>query len=320
MALPKQVEQQMREVEEMERQLQPVAETETGEQPTDAGTEAIAEAAPQAEASNVVELKKPEEDWQQKYRTLDGKYNAEVPRLHHQVKELSNQVQALITQLEDAKKPAAREETHEALVTANDEEAFGKDLIDVQRRVAKEVMREYVTPLQKELQARDAKIAQLEQQMTKTGGEVTTMSFEQQLARAVPDFDAINTDPKWIAWLDEVDPFTRKPRRSYAEYVYNQGDVAEVSQLVKFYKESTGVDQQTAAQHQRQTELNRQVQPTRTASSSSVAPAGARVYTEAEMSRLWDKVRQMNVAGKYEEAKKLDTELSDALIHGRIRG
>jgi hypothetical protein len=317
MALPKQVEQQMKEIEEMERALTVQPEDATPETPQEQPVAEVVQAKAEPE-SNVVELKPQPEDWEQKYKSLQGHFDREVPRLHTQNKELAQQLQELKSQIDSLSKPQQKTEV-ERLVTDKDEEAFGADLIDVQRRVAKEVMREYVTPLQAELKQRDDRIAQLESVLTRTQGDVTSMTFEQKLDRAIPDFAQINTDPKWIAWLDGVDSLTGEPRRAYAEYVYNQGNLDKVTQIVNLYKQQAGTTVKQAEQDQRQAELRKQVQPNRSASSTSTPNTGERVYTSAEADRLWDKVALLNRKGNYDEAKTLEADLSNAMVQGRIR-
>jgi len=319
MAMPKQVEQQLKEVEELERALtaQPEAASDEPQQ-----SDPVAEAQPAQEqptepvAEPVVEAK-PVEDWEQKYRSLQGHFNAEVPRLHQQNKELASQLQAMQQQIADIQKPK-QQPTDDRLVTDEDVSQYGADLIDLQRRVTREVVREFVNPLKEELAQRDAKINQLETMLGKTGGDVATLSFEQRLERAIPDFPQLNADPKWIAWLDAVDDYTGEPRRAYAEYIYNQGNVDKLKQIVGFYKKATGQQAQDQQRQQRKTELERQTQPTRTASASSV-PAGERIYTEAEFNRLWNKVRELYAKGQNDEANQLDIELTQATMQGRVR-
>jgi hypothetical protein len=38
------------------------------------------------------------------------------------------------------------------------------------------------------------------------------------------------------------------------------------------------------------------------------------------MNKQFNTVRQLNIAGKYEEAAKLEAELSEAYMQGRVRG
>ena len=76
---------------------------------------------------------------------------------------------------------------------------------------------------------------------------------------------------------------------------------------------------QDQQRQQRQTELQKQVAPSRTAT-ASVAPQGDRYYTEAEASRLWDKVKVLYVNGQNDEGRRIENELSLAEAQGRIRG
>ena len=108
MALPKQVEQQMREVEELERQMAaPVATEETPPTETPPADVPVAEVVPPQEPVVPVAPVVSEETWEHKYQTLIGKFNAEVPRLHQQNKELTNQLQGMQTQIDTLKQPAA---------------------------------------------------------------------------------------------------------------------------------------------------------------------------------------------------------------------
>jgi hypothetical protein len=327
MGVPKQVERDLQQLEEYERSLvAPVVVGETPSEPVDPDPAPPADPKLTAVPEPKVVVPTQPDLWEQKYRTLEGKYQAEVPRLHTQVKELTLSVEKLAQQLVQAKtQPEPQPAATEPLVTAKDVESFGEDLIEVQRRVAREVMREYVEPLKTELTKRDERITQLEQNVTKAGGEVATLTFEQRLATQVPDFAAINVDPKWIAFLDEIDPYTNEPRRAFAEFVYNAGDVAKLKGIVDFYKKTVTpapapiLDDDVRSQ--RQAELERQVAPSRTVTPSNPSqPQNTRVYTEAEMNAQFGRVRQLNISGKYEEASKLEAELSEAYMQGRVRG
>lgn len=317
MSLPKQVQKQLQEVEEMERQLKPAEpeKTEEHEVSPEPQPQPEPEATPTQKVEPTPETPKEDPKWEQKYRTLDGMYRAEVPRLHEQVRELTAKLDDALSKLEAATKPAKQAEPEEPLVSDKDVEAFGGDLIDVQRRVAKEVFREYVSPLQAELAKRDEKIAELEKKLGTTEGAVTTLTFEQRLNLAIPDFAQINSDPKWIEWLDEIDGLSGEPRRAFAEYVYNTGNVEKLKLVVDLFKAQTAAP----AKPNVAKELERQVQPTRATASAPVTD-GKRYYTEAEIAAQFNKVRQLNIQGKYEEAAKLELELSNAYVEGRVRG
>ena len=319
MALPKQVEQQLKEIEALEKQLSGDVQQEqqtdvdpdtpTSAEPQDPITEAKPDTKPtESKAAEVTE-----ETWQQKYKTLQGMYDAEVPRLHAQVKELQNYVGQLKQQIDARPDPAPTQSTpapRESLVTDDDVEAFGKDLIDVQRKVAREVSMEF----RAELDSLKAENSELRKQMQQTGNQVGEVSFEQRLYHTVPDWSALNNDPKWIAWLDEFDPMLRAPRRAAAQGAYNANDVEGVAYYVKMFKDAYVTPQDDG----RQAELERQVQPTRNASVQTPVSQKGRTYTTRDVEKMFLKLKDLNIAHKYDEAKKLEAEIDSAYVEGRV--
>lgn len=330
MALPKQVQQQLEEVTAIEEAMKapavaPAEQTAANENPPPENAVPAEEAPkPEVVTSNVVELKPeqapaPQPDlWEHKYNTLQSKYNAEVPRLHAQVKELTGKLADITADLEKVKATPKDETPKQPAVTDKDKEAFGEDLIDLQRRIANEVL----SSVKADMDALRGENATLRAQLGDTGSQVSTLSFEQRLYKAVPDFEQLNADPKWVAWLDEVDPMLRGPRRMMAQDAYERGDVAAVADYVDLFKRSQNVITRQQVQADTQSELQSQVAPSRTttATVSTAATADQRFYTEVEASRLFDKVGTLNRAGKYEEASKLESELTLAYQTGRVRG
>lgn len=321
MALPKQVEQQMKEIEEMERAMQAPAhdDGQTAEPPPDPEP-AQPEGTPQEPVQQPTEAVKaePQEDWQTKYNHLRGKYDNEVPRLHQQNKELASQLAQLQTAVEELKRKPEPASAEDRLITDKDEESFGSDLVDMVRRATKDTLRDAEKAHVAVVNSLQAEIANLKSQLANTSADVTTMTFEQRLVRAVPDWEQVNSDPKWIAWLESPNEYG-EPRRVRAEFFYNQGNIAEVQKEVSLFRANQGTDRRRQQEQQRQKELNLQVQPPRNASSQA-PQSNAKFYTEAEASRLFDRVRQLNAQGKYEEAQSLEAELTHAYTQGRVRG
>lgn len=320
MALPKQVEKQLKELEEIEKQLtaQPeeppkVEESPPPEEPPKAEAEQqpeIPETKPEAKPSEPVTQESSEDKtWQQKYRTLQGMYDAEVPRLHAQVKELQASMDKLRQEAE-AKPTKVEEPKREKLVTDADVEAFGADLIEVQRKVAREVAMEFKS----EIEDLRAKNAELLKQIQQTGNQIGEVTFEQRLHRLVPDFAEINADPKWVAWLDEYDPLIRAPRRSIAQQAFNSGDAEGVAHYVKLFRDATTEPTVSA----KQTEVERQVQPTRSATAQTPVSQKGRMYTTKEVEKMFQKITSLNVSQKFDEAKKLEAEIDAAYMEGRV--
>jgi hypothetical protein len=314
MALPRQVEAQLRELEALEKQL---AESQNpapadpdpkpAEPPQDPQPQP-AEPKPAEPTPTPTEPVVTEEKWEQKYKTLKGMYDAEVPRLHADMRELKAQVDSLRKAAETKPvEPAAPAK----LVTDADVEAFGSDLIEVQRKVAREVASEF----RGELDAMRAENEKLREQLTSTGTQVSEASFEQRLYRLVPDFEVVNADPKWIAWLNEVDPLLRAPRASVAQQAFNRGDAEGVAHYVSLFKQNTApVEQKT----DKTEELERQLQPNRGASSAPSASPKGKVYTNSDIEKMFRKAADLGTKGQTDAAKKLEAEIDAAFMEGRV--
>ena len=317
MALPRQVEAQLRELEALEKQLTdaqnpaPADPTQTPAEPPQDQQPAPAEPKPVEPTPTPTEPVVAEETWQQKYKTLKGMYDAEVPRLHADLRDLKAQVDNLRKASETKPVEPAKPTAAEKLVTDADVEAFGSDLIEVQRKVAREVAAEF----RGELDAMRAENDKLREQLTSTGTQVSEASFEQRLYRMVPDFEAVNADPKWIAWLNEVDPLLRAPRSSVAQQAFNRGDAEGVAHYVAMFKKSVAPVEPTADKTE---ELERQIQPNRSATSTPPTSQKGKVYTNADIEKMFRKATDLGVKGRVDEAKKLEAEIDAAFMEGRV--
>jgi hypothetical protein len=316
MALPKQVQDQIDAVEAYEKQLtenQNPAPTE----PDSKQAEPTSEPAPESADPKPVEPKPEptepavaEETWQQKYKTLKGMYDAEVPRLHSDVRELKSQMEKF-QRAAEAPKPEVKTAKAEKLVTDADVEAFGSDLIEVQRKVAREVAMEF----RGELDAMKAENDKLREQLNVTGNQVSEASFEQRLHRMVPDFQAVNVDPKWIAWLNEVDPLLRAPRMTVAQNAFNQGDAEGIAHYVGMFKQTIAPVEPTPSKAE---EIARQIQPNRSASSAPVASQKGKIFTDKDIQNMFKKAVELGSRGQPDKARELEAEIDAAYRDGRV--
>lgn len=154
-----------------------------------------------------------EAKWEHKYRRLQGKYDAEVPRLHQQLREVTATLQQLQAQQAAPPPPPAPSPTKDTepdrYVSDEDVANYGEDFVDIQKRITLDATRE----MRKQ-------IADLQAQLQQTGSQMSAVSFETKLLQAVPDFPVIDANPNWIAWLNEFDPLIRGPRRVVAQAAF----------------------------------------------------------------------------------------------------
>ena len=328
MALPKQVQKQLDEVEELEKaleaQLNPEkteaedADVEKEEPDTEAQETAETEQEPEPKEAKPADtvLTDVEDDFKQKYSTLRGKYDAEVPRLHAQLRDVTEELAAFRKEMTEKKIEPTKPKEKVSLVTDADRAEFGDELLDVQRRIAEEVSQGY----EDRIGQQDGVIKELQEQLAATGNQVGEMGFSQKLAQLVPDFSSIDSDERWVAWLNEHDNMLRGPRRVQAQKAFDTGDAEAIAHYVNLWKETVAEPNETSTPS-RQVELEKQVTPNRSANSvrTQSAPKTSKIYSAREVDNAWTKVRTLNTSGKYGEAEKLEADLTAAYMEGRVR-
>ena len=174
--------------------------------------------APRQEEQSAAGDKDEEETYEQRWRSLQGMYNAEVPRLHAERRELTNRVQQLEQLLASmTAKPSEQAETPaEKLITEQDIEDYG-DSIDVMRRVFREeagALKQENAQLRQMLQQMQANVVPKVQQLSQRQAVSSEQAFWAELQTAVPDWQDINTSREFQSWLLEVDPLTGVPRQT----------------------------------------------------------------------------------------------------------
>lgn len=255
-----------------------------------------------------------DDGWKQKFEVLTGKYNAEVPRLYQQLKEQASLLESLQNQLAEKKpEPTQPEQPKETLVTSNDEETFGTDLIDLARRVS----RDELSALRSELsQMKDMikGIADLPKRVdlvAQQQAETVTERYWNAVEAQVPDWNQIDTDQRWIDFLNQTPPFALKSYRDMASEAIAAGQVAPIVELVKVWKQQAGVTGQANAKQ----ELERQVAPAK--QNASATPQGKKIWTMAEYERAYDP--RLGAEMSEADIEALQAEADQALVEGRIQ-
>lgn len=257
-----------------------------------------------------------EATWEQRYRGLQGKYDAEVPRLHAQVREMNAQLQQLIADnaVLKAQKAEAQSEPAKTLITEQDKEAFGSDLLDLIDRATEQKIAGY----------RDTE-AQLKAEIAELKGKLGNVSdrqvvsdkdrFLSQLSQQVPDWTALNTDQGFLDWLAEVDPVYGLPRQAALNNAYEAFDATRTANIFKQYKALTA----PAQNQQTKPNLQSQVAPTRSRTSPAPASNSAekRIFSQQEITQFYEEWRRGYIDN--DEAVRLEKEIHAAIGEGRIR-
>jgi hypothetical protein len=257
----------------------------------------------------------PEEKWAHKYHTLKGMYDAEVPRLHSQMREMQTQMQQLIADkaaVEATK--VEQKQVVESLITEQDKEAFGPDLIDLIERATESkvgTLREREAQLVQEIKELKGQLGSVSERQVVSDKDRFLVGLGQQ----VSDWEALNVDQGFLAWLQQVDPVYGVPRQAALSNAYEVLDVTRVANIFKAYKQTLP---QTPAPSKAKQELQRQVAPTRTRSTTTPSDnVNDKIFTNQDIEQFYNDWRR----GFYDEQEAADMEkqIHTAIAEGRIR-
>lgn len=283
-----------------------------------------------------------EEGFDHKYKVLQGKYNAEVPRLQAQLKQSQSAEQELRQRLLNIEGVMAamqtrdkQEEKSESAVsslpeiTDDEREQFGDDLIDLIARVAR---RETVPEIESRFRTVDSSLKQVDQRASQVQTTVAQSQRERTLAalaQAVPDWETQNEDPAFLNWLNQVDPFAGQPRGALLTEAFRTNDAQRVITFFTSFRNENAADTSDPAPtpkpaaQESQASLDKFVAPgtPKTGTASAPEESGKRVWTRTDIAAFYAKRNEFINKGKPvpEELQKVERELFKAQAEGRIR-
>ena len=332
MSIPKQVQKQSEEVQELYKQIN--GETEEAQATAEAAPEeavnnvaepttsdSVEEQAPQSEPQEQAESgdQEPKQnDWQQKYRSLQGRYNADVPRLNAENRDLAARVSQLEGLLSNMNEPAQQTPVQsEKLITDDDVKEYG-DSIAVMRKAAREEVSQEIAQLKQQLGQLQGVLPQVQQVQAqqKKSGEQT---FWNTIASEVPNWSDINNDPDFQSWLLEIDPLTGISRQTYLEDAQKNLDANRVVTFFRTWEGATGktntaqVDRTT-----QQSQLQKQVAPGRSRNNGVKASGQNRTYTPNDIQEFYSDVRKGKYKGRDDERGRIERDIFAAQQEGRI--
>ena len=215
---------------------------------TESPTETAPQPDPEPAKKAATETPPPADDaLQHKYSVLKGKYDKEVPRLHRQLRNASEENASLrqqVTNLETtiAAMQAREPEPQPAPALSQEEvDQFGPDLIDIIRRVAVQetgvVLDKRLKPVEQGVEQVRGEVAHQQQNVAKSARE----QMVQDLAEAVPNWASQNEDPAFLSWLGETDPYSGQLREALLADAYRSNDAPRLIALFQGFQQENVV-------------------------------------------------------------------------------
>lgn len=277
--------------------------------------------------------------WAQRYNSMRGRWESsqrQIGAMQDQMNQLASELartQNLLLQngpTTTAAPQTQRGQDHEHLITAQDRETYGDELIDVARRAGLEAVKP-------ELDALKSENADLKRRVITNDQK----AIYGQLARAVPTWRAINGDPNFKSWLSLPNVYTGQVRGQMLNAAFQAADaprvVAIFQDFVKEVMATGGVVPGTQPAAQQQTTTSGQQQQSREPALSLetlAAPGRARpaggdtpntpaekpTYTRQQIAQFYSDVRKGGYAGRDADKNRIEADIIAAQSEGRVRG
>ena len=246
----------------------------------------------------------PPVDWEQKFKTLQGKYNAELPALRNEVQQL-RRAQA------PAPTPPAPTPAPKPTMDPKDIESFGAEMIEMVGRYAQQVAQQLNDKF-------EARIVAIEERINGVGQKAEVareQAFFAVLAELVPDWEQVNIDDRWLAWLAEVDSFSGIVRQELLNNAQHNADARRAAAIFNAFKAQFAAPAPVSPPPA-------QLQPS-TSGGSNQAPAlepPKPILTQAFVNKFYmDRDVHHRYRGREAEAQRIELEINLAAREGRIR-
>ena len=263
------------------------------------------------------------ETFEQRWRTAQGMYNAEVPRLTTTNAELTSRVQQLEGLVTSMRTPEPIAEAVAAAPKTNLTEAeveeYGES-IDIMRKVSEEVAgpyREQIANLTQTINQLRGVVPRVEQ-IAATQANSNEQSFWSDLTAVVPAWQDINNNPDFQSWLLDIDDLTGQTRQVFLDDAQRNLDVGRVAKFFNQWAKNNGI---TTAQPNRSnatSELEKQVSPGRGRTTATPDGGQKKTYTPKDIADFFNEVRDGKFKGKEEQRNKIESDIFAAQAEGRI--
>ena len=265
--------------------------------------------------------------WEHRYRTLEGKYRAEITKERARSSALQGQIDELRRQFDETRnelraRPAPVEtpapETRKRYVTPAEEEESGA-LLDLIARRAREVAEETIAQERVRLMGEVGAVRAQVGNVQKTAAELRKEALERALDTALPEWRQFDNDEHFGAWLSEPDVYSGIARRVLLTNAISSSDTRRVVAIYRgYHDEQKAVAQpepeETAPPRKPTARMETMVAPgagRSTATSKSAAPG---LLSQDEIAAFDKAVKAGQYRGRPAEVRQMEDRIAKTLL------
>lgn len=272
-------------------------------------------------------------DYRARYFTLQGMYNAEVPRLRADLKAATDRIGALSGEIAELKAkqasapavPAPMPEPKPIAAPAALVEALGQEAADAMMAALATEAKGIRADVGKDL----APVREQAESATKTAEQLAEEhaaarrdAFMQALTTRVPVWQRIDQDERWHAYLEEKSREARRPRQELLAEAYQEGDLEAVAWFFEDFMSKSGytpagAPAAPAAPTNANDALARQEVPAPSGRPAAGLPESKKIWTQKQVREFYADVTKG--VHTRERAMEIEREIDAAVKEGRVR-
>jgi TolA-binding protein len=292
--------------------------------------EALAGAPPDAPAIEAPPATAPTLDpndatWEQKAKSHHGRLIRAEEKIRDMTEHVQN-LQNIIANLQAAPPPAPAPMApapQETLLTNEEVEEYGKDLLSVVGKKAREELAPVISAYEERIKGLEAQV----QATTANTSQQIQQKLLDTLDTRLPTWREVNTDEKFIDWLGLPDAYSGAIRMDMLKAAYAQGNAPRVLAFFNgFLAEEAAVAPGNAEPDDSNTTkvakvpLSTFAAPGRAKTAAAApAPAEKPIFTRAQIAKFYTDVSSQVYRGRDAEKNKLEAQIFEAQREGRIR-
>lgn len=278
-------------------------------------------------------------NWEHQFSSMKGRYEREQENSRRMARQIAD-MQHLMASMGSAA-PAPQPQPQNSgvrfeggpaaprYVTPQEVKEYGEELMDIVGRRAREVYEPIVAQLTQELNT-------VRQQL---GGVKNTVTYDasvkmyDELAKEVPNWEAINGSAEFGHWLDQPDPLTGQIRRNILAYSHRNNMTTNVVAAFKGFLTDqaslgpvgngavpgNGAGGSPTIASTPQTDLRQFAAPGRAKAGQTQVPPEKPIFSTADINQFYRDKTAGKFAGREAEADAYERALYEAGREGRIR-
>lgn len=244
-------------------------------------------------------------DWKNRYTSLRSHHDALAFDLRKEVSELKTSLVSASKKISELQDTAYKNNKEVDIYSQEERDILGDEAIAAMQKATNHA----IAPLQEELKReKELRMKQLEREADNDRLS-TQRNFLSRLGRLVPDYAAVDTNPKFIEYMNGIEDYSGAVRKDLFKRAEANGDVARVAEFFLSFKNST-----------KGNSLEGKITPTGSNIGTQVVKQGEDFVVNMRfIDKFYDDVTHGKYKGRASLAKEIEDKIDKAISAGRVQ-